>query len=153
MYGSYEIFQADRQNQEYKFVSYVNLTSSDSVALFPQYMYESILKVATDDPNFEFKTRSTPYPITAEIRKREATADSGAIIFFSAISYSIVITVTISYLVVERVSQLKHVQVITGMRLSSYWIANFIFDALKLYVTVATTIVLFKVFDQEYESG
>jgi len=67
MYGSYEIFQADRKNQSYKFVSYVNLTSSDSVALFPQYMYESILKVATDDPNFEFKTRSTPYPLTHEI--------------------------------------------------------------------------------------
>ena len=116
-------------------------------------MYESILKVATDDPNFEFKTRSSPYPLTYEIKKRVATADSGAIIFFSAISYSIVITVTISYLVVERVSQLKHVQVITGMRLSSYWIANFIFDALKLYVTVITTIVLFKAFEQDYPSG
>lgn len=52
IYGSYEIFQADRISQEYKFVSYVNITSGDSVALFPQFMYESILKVATDDPDF-----------------------------------------------------------------------------------------------------
>lgn len=116
-------------------------------------MYESILKVANDDPGFEFKTRVTPYPLTNEIEKRVKTADAGSIIFFSAISYSIVITVTVSYLVVERVSQLKHVQVITGMRLSSYWIANFIFDALKLYITVVTTIALFYIFDQEYESA
>ena len=123
------------------------MTSDASAVLFPQFMYESILKVATGDPEFEFRTRSTPYPPTYEVRRRVATSDAGAIIFFSAIAYSIVITVTISYLVVERITQLKHVQVITGMRLTSYWIANFIFDSLKLYITIITTIVLFNVFD------
>ena len=82
----------------------MNLTSTASVALFPGWMYESILKVATDDPEFEFKTRSTPYPLTYEIKKRVKTGDAGQIIFFSAIAYSIVITVTMSYLVVERTS-------------------------------------------------
>ena len=67
-------------------------------------MYESILRVATDDPEFEFTTRSTPYPLTYEIKRRSATSDAGAVIFFAAIAYSIVITVTISYLVVERTS-------------------------------------------------
>ena len=116
-------------------------------------MYESILKVANDDPEFEFKTRSTPYPLTYEIEKRVATSDAGQVIFFAAIAYTIVITVTISYLVVERTSQLKHVQVITGMRLSAYWIVNFIFDSFKLYVTIATTLVLFHLFDQEYPTA
>lgn len=82
------------------------------------------------------------------MERRIATSDAGSIIFFAAIAYSIVITVTVSYLVVERSTQLKHVQVITGMRLSSYWIANFIFDSIKLYVTIATTIALFYAFDQ-----
>ena len=72
-------------------------------------MYESILKVATEDPEFEFKTRNTPFPNTWEQVKRTNTSDAGSIIFFSAIAYSIVITVTISYLVVERSTQLKHV--------------------------------------------
>ena len=153
IYGSYEMFQADSVNHEYKFVTYVNMTSPAGVVTFPSFMYESILKVATQDPDFEFKTRSTPYPPTYEMKRRIATSDAGAIIFFSAIAYSIVITVTISYLVVERVSQLKHVQVITGMRLTSYWIANFIFDAIKLYITIATTITLFYTFDQKYPSA
>ena len=116
-------------------------------------MYESILKVANDDPEFEFKTRSTPYPLTYEIEKRVATSDAGQVIFFAAIAYTIVITVTISYLVVERTSQLKHVQVITGMRLSAYWIVNFIFDALKLYILVFVTLLMFYMFDQEYPTA
>mmetsp|Transcript_5012 Transcript_5012/g.6117 ORF Transcript_5012/g.6117 Transcript_5012/m.6117 type:complete len:398 (-) Transcript_5012:700-1893(-) len=153
MYGSYEIYEANKVNQTYKFVSYVNLTSSASVALFPSFMYESILRVATDDPEFEFKTRSTPYPLTYEIKKRVKTGDAGQIIFFSAIAYSIVITITVSYLVVERMSQLKHVQVITGMRLSAYWIVNFLFDAFKLYLTIVTAILLLHIFDQDYPTA
>ena len=123
------------------------MTSSASSVIYPQFMYESILKTATGDPEFEFRTRSTPYPVSNELRVRSKTGDAGSIIFFSAIAYSIIITLIVSYLVIERVSQLKHVQVITGMRLSSYWLANFIFDALKLYVTIITTVVLFHVFE------
>ena len=44
---------------------------------------------------------------------------------------------------------LKHVQVISGMRLSSYWIANFIFDFCKMYVTVITTVLIFNYFKSE----
>ena len=104
MYGSYEIYEADKLNQNYKFVSYVNMTSSASSVLFPQFMYESILKTANDDPEFEFKTRSTAYPVNYELKRRSATGDAGNIIFFSAIAYSIVLTIMVSYLVVERVT-------------------------------------------------
>ena len=39
------------------------MTSPDVSVLFPQFMYESILKVANDDPEFEFKLKVTPYPL------------------------------------------------------------------------------------------
>ena len=39
------------------------------------------------------------------------------------------------------------------MRLSSYWIANFIFDAIKLYITIITTIILFLAFDLDYPTA
>lgn len=104
MYGSYEIYQADILSHNYKFVSYVNMTSSASSVFYPQFMYESILKTATGDPEFEFRTRSTPYPVNNELKKTSKAGDAGTIIFFSAIAYSIIITLIVSYLVVERVS-------------------------------------------------
>lgn len=67
LYGSYEIYQADSESHLYKFVSYINMTSSASSILYPQFMYESILKTATGDSEFEFKTRSTPYPVNKEL--------------------------------------------------------------------------------------
>ena len=71
-------------------------------------MYEALLKTALNDTDFEFKTRSTAYPLTYEVNYRVNTSDAGQIIFFAAISFSILITVTVSYVVVERVTMLKH---------------------------------------------
>lgn len=55
-----------------------------------------------------------------------------------------IITAIISYLVVERINGLKHLQVISGMNLKAYWIGNFIFDFLKMELTIIVTLsVLF----------
>ena len=42
---------------------------------------------------------------------------------------------------------------ITGMRLAAYWSVNFIFDAIKLYITILVTILCFAIFDQDYDSA
>ena len=39
------------------------------------------------------------------------------------------------------------------MRLSSYWISNFIFDAAKFYVTIGTMIIILYVFGYEFHSA
>ena len=103
------MFRADSINHQYQFLNYLNLTSRYAPGYFPAFMYESILKTATNDTEFEFKTRSSGLPVMHEIWYRIKTSDSGTIIFFSAIAFSILITVTISYVVVERESMLKHI--------------------------------------------
>jgi hypothetical protein len=35
MYGSYQIYEANLATQQYKFVSWLNLTSQDAAALYP----------------------------------------------------------------------------------------------------------------------
>jgi len=62
-YGSYQIFQANTKHNLYNIVNFLNVTSQDVTALYPQYIYQSILRVATNDPDFVFDVTSTPYPI------------------------------------------------------------------------------------------
>jgi len=106
-------------------------------------MYESILKTATNDPDFKFKVRLTTYPPTEAIKVVAEVANSGTIVFMSAIAYSMIITAIVSYLVVERISGLKHLQVISGMNLKAYWVGNFIFDLIKMELTILVTLALF----------
>ena len=47
MYGAYQFYEADREKHQYKFYSFMNMTCKDCPVLYPQFMYDSILKVAT----------------------------------------------------------------------------------------------------------
>jgi hypothetical protein len=108
MYGSYNIYEANTKTQSYKFVSFVNLTSQDASALYPSIMYESILRAATKNPEFSYKLRCTPYPLTDSIRFRFTIADAGTVVFNTAICFSMLITAIMSSIVSERVDGLKH---------------------------------------------
>lgn len=149
-YGSYQIFQANKELQKYKFINYVNTTSAGVTAHYPQFMYESILKVATGNPDFEFKVRNTPYPVTQETKNMVATSDAGSILFMAGIAYSLLCVSVVSYLVIERTTNLKHIQVTSGMQTSAYWVGNFIFDTLKFMPTILITFAIFKIYELEY---
>ena len=56
-------------------------------------------------------------------------------------------TSVVSYLVVERIEGLKHLQEISGMQLKAYWIGNFITDFIKMQLTIIVTIICMKGFD------
>jgi hypothetical protein len=49
---SYYIYKADKTNQHWQFSSFLNLTSSGVTAFYPQFMYEAIIKTATDNSEF-----------------------------------------------------------------------------------------------------
>lgn len=70
----------------------------------------------------------------------------------TAVAYSTLMTMICSFLVNERVSGLKHLQIISGIQLKSYWAGNFIFDLLKMYITVLVSIILLWSFDMGYTS-
>lgn len=62
-YGSYQIYHANRNDQTYSIVSFLNVTSQDVTAMYPQYMYQALLRTVTNDPDFIFDITSVPFPI------------------------------------------------------------------------------------------
>ena len=107
------------------------MTCSDCGNVYPQYVYESILKIATNDPQFKFKVRNTPYPLTAKLLNLKRGTDSAVIVFMSSLSVSVLSAMIVGYIVSERIKNLKHMQTMTGLRLDAYWCGNFIVDFIK----------------------
>lgn len=60
--------------------------------------------------------------------------------------YSVALTPIVSYLTQERLSGLKHLQVVSGLNLGAYWVGNYIIDLAKMMIIVAVSIGLFKGF-------
>jgi ABC-type enterobactin transport system permease subunit len=56
------------------------------------------------------------------------------------IAFALIPTSIIGFILSERVKNLKHMQLVSGMSLSAYWISNFTFDILKSEITMAATI-------------
>ena len=83
------------------------MTSNGASTLFPQFMYESILKVANDDKDFEYKVRSTAHPVIEETKMNIAQIKASMDVFLMTIAYSQIISIIVGQLVDERVSRMK----------------------------------------------
>jgi len=70
-----------------------------------------------------------------------------------SIAFAIVISGVARYLVVERNSGLKHLQVISGMQLKAYWMGCFIFDFTKMNITIVTALILFIAFSLDMNAA
>jgi len=69
--GSFEFFELNKTSHQYMFTTLVDISSPHSSILYPQVMLEGVLRLATGDPEFEFKTRSTPFT-TLESHKTDS---------------------------------------------------------------------------------
>lgn len=111
------------------------------------------MKTATNNTKFNFTVRSTPYPPTNFVKIRLVSTSASTMAFIGGISYGMMITAVVSYLVVERLEGLKHLQLISGMQLKAYWVGNFIFDFFKMYFTIIVTIILFLGYDLNFNGS
>lgn len=103
-------------------------------------MYEAILGHA----GVEFKVRSTPFPPFKSYIDQWTTLNANLVCFVTAIGYTVAFTNVASQMINERLSGLKHLQLISGMSTQAYWVGNFIFDAAKMgFIGVVTVICLF----------
>ena len=120
------------------------MTQADVSVYFPQYMYESILKVANDNPDFKYTVTTEPYPELAYWRTLNDSDKVSNFVAFVAIAVSVIPTAMISFLIIERIRNLKHMQSVSGMSLAGYWIANMLTDIIKVLIPI-TVLFIFAV--------
>jgi len=63
-HGSYFLYELNNSTKQFKVATLINTTQADSAALYPQFMYESIIKLATGDPKIKFTVNNSPWPIS-----------------------------------------------------------------------------------------
>lgn len=68
-----------------------------------------------------------------------------------SIGFALIPAAIISFIVNEREKNLKHMQLISGMNLSAYWISNMFFDIVKGVIPSGIVIGLFYAFQVSYD--
>jgi ATP-binding cassette, subfamily A (ABC1), member 3 len=128
----------------------MNLTSPDVAAYFPQFMYESVLKSATNDPTFQFTMNTAPYPPLYQLEIRGDTTSAFNYTFLVGLAISLIPVVMVAFILREREDDLKHIQLISGMNLPAYWISNMIADILKVYVPIILILITAAFFSLDF---
>ena len=94
-------------------------------------MYEAILKAATGNPKLKFKVINAPFPVTKKLKASGTDVDGMFIVFVIAIGFALIPQSIAGYILQERDKNLKHMQWISGLNMSAYWISNYVFDICK----------------------
>lgn len=68
-----------------------------------------------------------------------------------SVALALIPCVTIALIISERESQLKHMQLVSGVSMPAYWASNLISDVLKMYVPIGIIIGMSAAFDLHYE--
>ena len=140
-YGSYQIYQANTKNNTYHISNFVNITSQDVEALYPQYMYQAVISTVTGKP-ITYDVTTSPFPIFYAFKQREQAAQSFDFAFMVSIGLALIPCVMVSYILQERELQLKHMQLISGMSLFGYWAANILADLVKAFIPVLVILLV-----------
>jgi ATP-binding cassette, subfamily A (ABC1), member 3 len=108
------------------------------------------LRTALNNPKLNFTTTTTPYPVTNFVKKNLKGTSPFFIVFFVSISFALIPAAMITFIMGERERNLKHMQLISGMSLSAYWISNIIFDIVKSLIPCMSVLGFMKLFGLLY---
>lgn len=88
----------------------LNATSQDVVVMYPQFMFESILKTASGNPHLNVSLTSVPFKINPKKQQDEREDANGIYVaFVIGIAFSLVPASIITRLVGERENGLYHI--------------------------------------------
>lgn len=83
-----------------------------------------------------------PYPILQKYKDEEKETSVISLLFVIAVGLSLLPGLIVGGIMHEREKNLKHMQLISGMNIISYWIVNLLFDILKMEVPMIVCCVL-----------
>lgn len=146
-YGSVLINKLDTTNKDYEYIIFANLWSQDSAGVFMGYFGETILKVAKNDADYKLTFVNYPLPLSNAGKGREQAKNGDLMATFIAVAFSLIPSSIIIFIVQELETNLKHQQVVTGVSITAYWLANAVVDTVKSLIPCGLSIALLYAFD------
>ena len=148
-FGAYYFIDIDKSIHKYEFATFVNLISRQSAIVYPSYMLNKIVHYATGKSNDELKITfyNCPFQKTYKEQSDSAERTNSTLVFFVAVAFALIPANFITIIIKERENNTKHLQIISGISLISYWGSNFIFELVKYYFTGGICLVIIALFD------
>lgn len=90
-----------------------------------------------------------PYPILQKYKDEEKETSVISLLFVISVGLSLLPGLIVGGIMYEREKNLKHMQIISGMNICSYWIVNLLFDILKMEIPMVICCALLYAFEMK----
>ena len=153
-YASFYLISLDQINHKYEFVSYYSAKQRHSSITYTNYLIQNIIKnEIKKNKNNDYKNYlnsvgliNSPFPLSYEEKNDKKARNGFVLAFFISIALSLIPSNFITIIIREKENKSKHLQLLSGLSVYTYWINNFIFEIIKYYVVVGICLILLACF-------
>ncbi|KDO35461.1 hypothetical protein SPRG_18791 [Saprolegnia parasitica CBS 223.65] len=147
-YGGY-VLQASSVDNTYGYNVLVNTTAVHAAPNYKAAIDETLYQLFTQQPGITLKVTSHPLPLTAMTKTLFTTFMSFATSIFVVLAFAFFTASIVPYLVNEKhhSHNSKHQQLVSGVSLPAFWLANFAWDVLLYIVPCVFGLVAIYLFD------
>ena len=151
-YVYYIISKINKNTHNYEFNCFIDIVSRQSAPIYSNFLLNNFVRYATNNENLEIEIINEPLPYTKKEIKEKQNENEAMILFFISLSFTLIPSSFITIIIKERENNSKHLQIISGISLLSYWFNNYLFELIKYYVIGGICIFLIYIFDfyQDY---
>ena len=146
-YANYIFNHIDKTNQKYEFTCLIDLLTNQNGPIYTNYMIKNIIRYATNNKDLEIEVINEPLPYTYEERKDSKDNNNAMLLIFISICFTLIPANFITIIIKEKENNSKHLQIISGISLMSYWVNNYFFELIKYYIIGGVCILFLKIFD------
>ena len=145
-YGNYIFNKIDKDKQNYEITVLSDIKLRQTSPIYYDFIMKNIIRYATDKPNLEIEVINEPLPYTYLERKDSKERNNSMLLVFISICFTLIPANFVTIIIREKENNSKHLQIISGISLLSYWVNNFIFELFKYYIIGAICLVFLKIF-------
>ena len=126
-----------------------NASSPHAVAAFNQAYTEYLFKECSRNPDATLTSINHPLPLTTQQTVEIRTILSVLASMFILIPYGYIPGAFVVFIVRERMSKAKHLQLVSGVSVLSYWISTYLYDVFLHILLSLCVMAIFLIYGQE----
>ena len=147
--ASFYLITADKENHQYEFASIISTKKRHSPIAFTNYLLNNIIKYEIDKKP-EYKNYldnigiiNSPFHLTYEEKNNKKGRHGLVLTFFISIALSLIPSNFIIPIMREKENKSKHLQILSGISIFTYWLNNYIFEIIKyIFIGIASLLTL-----------
>mmetsp|Transcript_38849 Transcript_38849/g.85269 ORF Transcript_38849/g.85269 Transcript_38849/m.85269 type:complete len:2010 (+) Transcript_38849:258-6287(+) len=119
-----------------------NFTSLHATILYQSVADEAIIRSATQNDQISINPTIHPLPITSVELSYVSGEDAFTAWFLLVVSFPFIAGSVGTFVVAERQSKAKHLQTVSGVKPSAYWLSTYFWDAINYQLPLWIVIIL-----------